>query len=86
MKNILRLAILILFVLLSSFSAFAQSIQSPDGKLSLTFALTAEGEPTHQLSFSGKPVLQKSKLGLELKDQPAFSKGFTIVAASIKRS
>ncbi|MFN2511926.1 MAG: glycoside hydrolase family 97 protein [Pyrinomonadaceae bacterium] len=77
----MRLAILILFVLLSSINAFAQSIQSPDGKLSLSFALSADGEPTHQLSFGGKPVLQKSKLGLELKDQPAFTKGFTIVAA-----
>ncbi len=78
-------AILILFVLLSSIHAFAQSIQSPDGKLSLSFGLTADGEPTHQLSFAGKPVLQKSKLGLELKDQPAFTNGFTIVAADTSK-
>lgn len=84
-ENILIPAILILFVLLSSINVFAQSIQSPDGKLSLSFALTADGEPTHQLSFSGKPVLKKSKLGLELKDQPAFTKGFTIVAADTSK-
>ncbi|MCM3901680.1 MAG: glycoside hydrolase family 97 protein [Pyrinomonadaceae bacterium] len=78
-KNILRIAVLILFISLSSISAFAQTIQSPDGRLSLSFALTADGEPTQQLSFGGRLVLQKSKLGIELKDQPAFTKGFTIV-------
>ncbi len=77
--NILRIEVLILLVLLSSLNAFAQSIQSPDGKLSLSFGLTANGEPTHQLSYRGKPVLQKSKLGIELKDQPGFSKGFTLL-------
>lgn len=54
-------------------------MQSPDGKLSLSFALTADGEPTYQLSFGGRSVLQRSKLGIELKDQPSFTKGLTIV-------
>ena len=61
-------------------------MQSPDGKLSLSFALTADGEPTYQLSFGGRPVLQKSKLGIELKDQPAFTKGFTIVKADTSQT
>jgi hypothetical protein len=85
-ENILRPAILILFVWLSSLNAVAQSIQSPDGKLSLVFGLTADGEPTHQLSYGGRPVLQKSKLGIELKDQPAFTKGFTIVKADTSQT
>jgi hypothetical protein len=82
----LRIEILILFIALFSLNAFGQSIQSPDGKLSLSFALTADGEPTHQLSFEGKPVFQKSKLGIELKDQPAFTKGFTIVTADTSQT
>jgi glucan 1,4-alpha-glucosidase len=82
----LRIEALILFIWLFSLNAFAQSIQSPDGKLSLSFALTADGEPTHQLSFEGKPVFQKSKLGIELKDQPAFTKGFTIVTADTSQT
>ncbi|MFN7117305.1 MAG: glycoside hydrolase family 97 catalytic domain-containing protein, partial [Saprospiraceae bacterium] len=57
----------------------AQTIQSPNGKLALTFALTAGGEPTYSLSFANKAVVQASKLGLELKDAPAFLNGFTIV-------
>jgi hypothetical protein len=82
----MRVELLILFIWVFSFNAFAQSIQSPDGKLSLSFGLTAEGEPTHQLSYQGKPVLQKSKLGIELKDQPAFTKGFTIVKADTSQA
>ena len=77
----MKIQILILFICLFSLSASAQTIQSPDGKLSLSFELTADGEPTQQLSYGGRPVLQKSKLGIELKDQPAFTKGFTIVKA-----
>ena len=80
-KNILRHAVLLLFIWLSGIAAFGQSIQSPDGKLSLSFALSGEGEATYQLSFAGRQVLQKSKLGIELKDQPSFTKGFTIVKA-----
>jgi hypothetical protein len=59
-------------------TAFAQSIESPDKKLSLAFALTATGEPTYQLSFNGRAVVKKSRLGIELKDQPALTKGFTM--------
>ncbi len=77
----MRLEVLILFIWLFSLNAFAQSIQSPDGKLSLSFGLTGDGEPTHQLSFGGRPVLRKSKLGIELKDQPGLTRGFTIVKA-----
>ena len=67
-------------------NTFAQNIQSPDGKLSLSFVLTSEGEPTYHLSFQGKPVLQKSRLGIELKEQPAFVKGFTIVKADTSQA
>src|SRR5258705_7914638 len=77
----MRKGLLILFVLFLSLNTFAQDIKSPDGKLSLSFALSGEGEPTYTLSFGGKPVIQKSRLGIELKELPAFSKGFTILKA-----
>jgi len=41
----------------------------------------ADGEPTYELSFSGKPVVKKAGWGLKLKDLPSFTKGFTIVTA-----
>lgn len=70
---------ILLFICLVSINAYAQNIESPDRKLSLSFALTGAGEPTYQLSFNGKPVVQKSKLGIQLKDQPALASGFTLV-------
>ena len=74
----MKKGLLILVVLFVSLNTFAQEIKSPDGKLSLSFELSGEGEPTYALSFAGKPVVQKSKLGIELKDLPAFTKGFTV--------
>jgi hypothetical protein len=71
----------IIFLVLFNLNAFAQEIQSPNGKLSLSFALSGDGEPTYQLSFAGKSVIQKSRLGIELKDGPAFTRGFTVVKA-----
>ena len=41
----------ILFVLLLSLNTFAQNVQSPNGRLSLSFALSVEGEPTYALSI-----------------------------------
>src|SRR5688500_3475495 len=74
----MKKVLLILVVLLVSIDTFAQEIKSPDGKLSLSFALSADGEPTYALSLGSKPIVQKSRLGIELKDLPAFTKGFTI--------
>ena len=48
-----------------------QTLTSPSGRLMLTFSLTPAGAPTYQaLGCPGKPVIQPSALGLELKDQP----------------
>ena len=46
----------------------AQTLNSPDGKFAMTFALQNDGTPTYMLSFKNKPVIKSSKLGLELKD------------------
>ena len=75
----MRKGLLITYVFLLSLNAFGQNVQSPDGKLSLSFELSGDGEPTYALSIGGKPVVQKSKLGIELKELPAFTKGFTII-------
>ena len=82
----MRTAILALLISLFSVNAFAQTIQSPDGTLSLSFALTPDGQPTYHLSFRGKPVVQKSSLGIELKEQPAFVKGFSIAKSDTSQT
>ena len=70
----MRIALLILSLSLPGLTAGAQeppsgaqSIQSPGGRLSLSFALTAEGEPTYELSLGKTPIVRRSKLGVELK-------------------
>jgi hypothetical protein len=82
MKN----ALLVFVVLFYSLNTSAQTVQSPNGKLSLSFALTGEGAPTYQLSFNGKPVVKQSRLGVELKDAPAFSEGFSVAKSDTSQA
>jgi hypothetical protein len=56
----------------------AQTIQSPDKNITLTFALKDNGVPTYQLNYKKKAVIKTSKLGLETKDIPSFLDGFTV--------
>lgn len=56
---------------------FAQSIQSPDGNLKLNFELK-QGQPVYHLTFKGKDVIKPSKLGLELKNKPSLTDGFSL--------
>lgn len=66
-----------LIALLCMAAASAQTIQSPDGKLALKFELT-DSVPYYSLTFQGKPVINKSKLGLTVANGPSFLKGFGI--------
>ncbi len=43
-------------------------LQSPNGKLSMTFRLTPDGEPTYRLSFDNQLVTETGKLGFYLRD------------------
>ncbi len=80
MKKIIGI-ILSLFI---STTITAQNIQSPDGKLSLTFRLTENGKPTYQLKFSDQHVVKNSDLGIELKNQPDLNSGFEILKTETK--
>ena len=70
-----------LLVLLVSSTAMAESITSPNGQLQLKFSVSAQGEPVYELSYKGKPVINPSKLGLELKNDPGLMNGFTLADA-----
>jgi len=67
------------FFLLFLGSILPQTILSPNGNLSLSFNLTAEGKLFYQLSFKGKQIIKPSALGIMLKDAPSFDKNFEIV-------
>ena len=58
-----------------------QTLQSPNGRLVLTFSLNAQGTPSYALTLAGRPVIKESTLGLELRDQPALASGFSVAAA-----
>jgi hypothetical protein len=75
MRNFLLTAA---FILSGMFLAKAQIMTSPDKNLKLTFALSAKGEPTYQLTYKQKDVIKTSKLGIETKDVPSFLDGFTV--------
>lgn len=57
----------------------AQQLQSPNGKLVMSFSLQADGTPAYRFAYAGKEVIKTSTLGLELKDdKKSLLNGFTI--------
>lgn len=62
-------------------AAMAEGITSPDGNLWLDFVVNSSGEPVYRLSYKNKAVVNPSKLGLELQDDPGLMDGFTLVEA-----
>ena len=58
-----------------------KTLQSPDGKLTLTVGLTAEGTPVYSLDRERTAVIKPSRLGYKLLNGPDLSKGFSCVGA-----
>jgi hypothetical protein len=59
--------------------ANAQTLHSPTRRLSMSFALTPNGEPSYSLRLGKREVLKPSTLGVELQNQASFNRGFTLV-------
>lgn len=57
-------------------------LTSPDGRLLLSFDLTADGTPTYKMDYNNKPVIATSRLGLELKNQKSLLDGFKMERVS----
>lgn len=57
-------------------------LTSPDGRLQLSFDLTADGTPTYKMDYNNKPVIATSRLGLELKNQKSLLDGFKMECVS----
>lgn len=67
-------------VIMTVFSlTHAQVQRSPNGNVSLEFKVTAEGVPAYSVSYKNRPVVRESRLGFELKDQPALTGKFRIL-------
>ena len=56
-----------------------ETLNSPDGKLSVNFDLTADGTPTYNLVYNGKEVVATSRRGLELKKGKSLLTDFSLV-------
>jgi len=62
-------------LLMLPFVAVAQTVKSPNGKVAVTFSLSATGQPTYEMIFKNKQVVKPSHLGLELAKDKHASKG-----------
>lgn len=82
MKKLLTL----LGVLGMSVVAWAQTLNSPDGNLKLTFGLSAEKTPVYSLEYKDKQVVKESKMGFVLKPALDFSKNFSVVDTEFSES
>ena len=60
-----KLLIFGLGLLLSGSTATAQTIVSPNGKVSVSLELSEQGQPCYRVSYDGQEVVQQSALGLK---------------------
>jgi alpha-glucosidase len=63
----------------------AASIASPGKQLGVEFYLSPKGEPGYKVFYKGKLLVADSRLGFELKGQPALSSGFKLISAKTSR-
>ena len=80
MKNLLRTILFVAAICLAGKATAAEPIvlNSPNGKLQMTFSLSEKGEPTYMLQYKGKTVIRPSHLGLELKNAHNLQQDFVI--------
>lgn len=77
--NKLSIAVLVGLTLLQEATGFAaNTIQSPDGKIVVSFNLQTAGFPTYAIQYQGKPVVTESRLGFE----PDFANAFEFIGAT----
>jgi hypothetical protein len=72
----------ILIISLFITSSGARTLESPDGRLSLTFSTVERGAPVYTLYYKDKPVIRESRLGFEVDGLPSLAGGFTLTDVS----
>lgn len=61
------------------------SVVSPEKKLGVNIYLSSSGEPSYKVFYQNKDLVSNSRLGFELKNQPALNSGFKLVSAKTSR-
>jgi len=82
MRKLANIFIMSIFMLTA---IHGQTIKSPDGKFTLDFTLNEEGIPFYELKMNNKAVMEKSKLGIMIVDQPSLDDGFSVKAIEEKQ-
>lgn len=67
------------FIVCFGINSWAQEIQSPSKKISVSFSLTSAGKPTYQVSYLNQKMVEESELGIALKDNTALDHGFSLI-------
>ncbi len=78
MKHLLFLCM----ALLSYSLAWGETLKSPDGNIVLNFELE-QGVPIYQVNYKGDPVVEPSKLGIELVSGENLTDGFRLDSLSM---
>ena len=78
--RVVRLA-MVICLSLPGVQALAEEVKSPNGNLTLTFALQSGGVPSYSLTYKGRDVIKPSTLGLELKNDTDLMKAFSVTEA-----
>jgi hypothetical protein len=82
-KSILFALVIAVLGLTSCSVSKIQDVTSPDGKIAVTVSLE-NGTPSYLVNFNGKPVIEKSTMGFDLKDQAPIRDGWMIIKADRK--
>ena len=61
-KLFLSFLTLMLSATLGSYGQSTKSISSPNGQVRLGIGLTEQGEPTYELTYKGKPVIDRKSV------------------------
>ena len=66
-NRIHRVLLSLSFLMMSAWGLQAEDLKSPNGRLVMHFEVDGMGCPVYTLSYKGKPVIKRSRLGLEAK-------------------
>lgn len=65
MNRIQSVLLSLSFLMMSAWGLQAEDLKSPNGRLVMHFEVDGMGCPVYTLSYKGKPVIKRSRLGLE---------------------
>ncbi len=85
MKKILMILITSWVATASAVQTPAASVTSPEKMVRVEFYLTEAGEPNYQAFYKDKAIIADSRLGFELKNQPALASGFKLVSSKLDK-